>query len=318
MIGETGGNARNESMGILMKSAIAAPGPPPHPGGESGAPVATFWGVRGSLPTPGPDTAIYGGNTSCIEIGLPGRDPTSLLLIDAGSGLVRLGRSRDWSSVKRIDLLLTHLHHDHVIGMPFCKAFYRSDIELHLWCGNLGGATAEAALDRMFAPPLFPLTLADLPARKIHHGFRAGETIDVGGMTIRTAPLRHPSGATGYRFDAGRGSLAVITDIEHCDGPPDAEVVELCKGVDTLVYDTMLEECDYGRCKGWGHSTLSAGLALAEAAACRRFVGFHHAPEHDDAMMAAREQRLQAAWPSAIMAREGMTLVSAPANETTR
>jgi phosphoribosyl 1,2-cyclic phosphodiesterase len=315
MIEGTGGNVCRESMGIRMKPAIAALGAPPLPGGEGVAPAATFWGVRGSLPTPGPDTAVYGGNTSCIEIGLPGRDHASLLLIDAGSGLVPLARSRDWSGLKRVDLLLTHLHHDHILGLPFFKPFYRSAVELHLWCGNLDGETAEAALDRMFAPPLFPLTMADLPARKIHHGFRAGETIDVGGAKIRTAPLLHPSGATGYRFDAGGGSLAVITDIEHPEGPPDRPVVALCRGVDTLVYDTMLEECDYGRCKGWGHSTLSAGVELAKAAGARRFIGFHHAPEHDDAVMAAREKRLQAALPGSSMAREGMKVfgsISAP------
>jgi phosphoribosyl 1,2-cyclic phosphodiesterase len=136
--------------------------------------------------------------------------------------------------------------------------------------------------------------------------------LDIGGVKIRTVPLNHPSGATGYRFDGAAGSLAVITDIEHCDGRPDAAVLALCRKVDTLVYDSMLEESDFGRCRGWGHSTVSAGVALARAAGARRLVGCHHAPEHDDAHMAERERRLQEAWPEALMAREGARLVCAP------
>ncbi|MGL5115651.1 MAG: MBL fold metallo-hydrolase, partial [Beijerinckiaceae bacterium] len=313
-----GAIATCEVMGIAMKPAIAASGELPGADSRTVAPAVTFWGVRGSMPTPGPGTVVFGGNTCCLEIALPDRDATSALILDAGSGMAALARSRDWSAVTRIDLLLSHLHHDHVLGLPFCKMLYRQDVDLHIWCGNLGGETAERALDRMFSPPLFPLTMADLPARQIHHGFKAGETIDIGGNKVRTALLRHPSGSTGYRFDAVGGSLAIITDIEHCDGPPDANVVTLCKGVDTLVYDSMLAAPDYTRCKGWGHSTLEAGVALAETAGARRLVGFHHSPEHDDMIMAAREARLQAVWPSALMAREGMTLVCAPSIETTR
>jgi phosphoribosyl 1,2-cyclic phosphodiesterase len=277
------------------------------------APAVTFWGVRGSLPTAGPGTALFGGNTTCLEVEAPAAGAEARrFIIDAGSGIRLLGRGRDWTDVGRIDLLLTHLHHDHVIGLPFFKPMFIPGMDIHLWCGNLGGATAEVALGRMFSPPLFPLTLAQLPARLVFHGFRAGETLDMGGVAIRTVPLNHPSGATGYRFDGPGGSLAVITDIEHGDGAPCPRVAALCRGVDTLVYDSMLDEQDYSRCRGWGHSTATAGTLLAEAAGARRIIGCHHAPEHDDATMIERERRLQAAWPCSFMAREGMRVVAAP------
>jgi phosphoribosyl 1,2-cyclic phosphodiesterase len=189
---------------------------------------------------------------------------------------------------------------------------FRAGMEIHVWCGNLGGETAEAALDRMFSPPLFPMRLEQLPAQLVFHGFRAGETLDIGGVGIRTVLLNHPSGATGYRFDGSGGSLAVITDIEHGDAAPCPQVAALCRDVDTLIYDSMLEDGDYGRCRGWGHSTATAAIALGNSANARRLVGCHHAPEHTDAMMAERETRLQAAWPGALMAREGMRLVCAP------
>jgi phosphoribosyl 1,2-cyclic phosphodiesterase len=285
----------------------------PAPSQQARVPVVTFWGVRGSLPVPGPGTVVFGGNTTCLEVETPSGDGTRRFIIDAGSGMQPLGRSRDWSGIKRLDLLLTHLHHDHVIGLPFFNSMSAKDIVIHVWCGNLGGESAEAALRSMFSAPLFPVSLEGFPAKFRFHGFRAGATLDIEGVSIRTAPLEHPSGATGYRFDGDGGSLAIITDIEHRADAPDPAVIALCKGADTLVYDSMFEETDYNRCRGWGHSTAKAGIALAMAAGVRQFVGFHHAPEHDDTIMADRERRLRAAWPESLMAREGMRLICTPA-----
>jgi phosphoribosyl 1,2-cyclic phosphodiesterase len=279
---------------------------------QADAPAVTFWGVRGSIPAPGPDTAVYGGNTTCLEVELSARAGSRRFIVDAGSGLAPLGRSRDWSGVSRVDILLTHLHHDHIIGLPFFKPMFMSGMEIHLWCGNLDGATAEAALSTIFAPPLFPLRLDQFPATLVFHGFHAGDTIDADGALLRTVLLNHPSGATGYRFEGRDGSLAVITDIEHGNALPCPNVTALCRDVDTLIYDSMLDEADYSRCRGWGHSTASAAVELARAAGARQLVGCHHAPEHTDAVMADREARLRAAWPGALMAREGMRLVCAP------
>jgi phosphoribosyl 1,2-cyclic phosphodiesterase len=275
------------------------------------APAVTFWGVRGSLPAPGPETAIYGGNTTCLEIDIGGRTGETLI-VDAGSGIAALGRSRDWSGRQRIDLLLTHLHHDHIIGLPFFKPMFMPGMEIHIWCGNLDGATAEAALSAMFAPPLFPIQLDRFPARLVFHGFKAGETLMVAGTPVHTVLLNHPSGATGYRVNGADGSLAIITDIEHGEAAPCPNVAALCRDVDTLIYDSMLDETDYNRCRGWGHSTATAAVTLARAAKARRLVGCHHAPEHTDTVMAEREARLAAAWPGAVMAREGMRLICAP------
>lgn len=124
------------------------------------APEAVFWGVRGSIPVPGPRTVNFGGNTSCIEV----RTGEGRFIVDAGSGLVALGREADWAGDEPIHLLLTHLHHDHVLGLPFFGPVFQKGREIHLWCGNLGGASAQSALDRMFAPPLFPFCVSEAPA----------------------------------------------------------------------------------------------------------------------------------------------------------
>jgi phosphoribosyl 1,2-cyclic phosphodiesterase len=132
---------------------------------------------------------------------------------------------------------------------------------------------------------------------------------------VRTVALRHPSGATGYRFDGAAGSAAIITDIEHDGhaavdslGDPCPQVAALCDGVDTLVYDTMLMASEYGGCRGWGHSTVEAALALMQLARARRLVGFHHSPQHDDAIMEVRDAGLAAIAPGSLMAREGLLL----------
>ncbi len=275
------------------------------------APRLTFWGVRGSFPVPGAHVARYGGNTPCVEVGLGG----DRIIIDAGTGLIPLGREMlAGGGSEPVHILLTHLHHDHVGALPFFKPVFQKDREIHLWCGNLDGETAEAALERLFSPPLFPIRLEDLSARIVHHGFRAGETLSVAGHAVRTAPLRHPSGATGYRFDFGKGSLAVVTDIEHeGDGQaPDPAVLALCAGVDSIVYDMMMDEHQFPACRGWGHSTPRAGARLAELAGARRLIGFHHGPTDDDDAMDAREAALQALFASSLMAREGLALVAAP------
>jgi phosphoribosyl 1,2-cyclic phosphodiesterase len=239
------------------------------------------------------------------------------VIVDAGTGLRALGNSREWLPATDVHLLLTHLHHDHVIGLPFFKPLHVPGMTLHIWCGNLEGETAEAALRCMFAPPLFPFRLDQVKARIVFHGFRAGETIEVTGEQIATVALKHPSGATGYRFGDDPGALAIITDIEHELRGPDPALVDFCRGVDTVLYDTMLAETDYGSCKGWGHSTAAEAIKLMKASKARRLVGFHHDPGAGDSEMTCRESAMQESWPESLMAREGQKLTCSAALQVT-
>ena len=166
-----------------------------------------FWGVRGSIPVSGPEYAAFGGRTCCVKV----RCGERLFVVDAGTGIAPLGRfltggvcPPDDGPGSVIDLLLSHLHLDHVMGLPFfAPALGRlNTIRIHV--GNLGGADGREALDRLFSPPLFPVRLDELPARFVYTGFRAGETLSFDdGLQVATCPLFHPDGASAYRFDFG-------------------------------------------------------------------------------------------------------------------
>ena len=265
-----------------------------------------FWGARGSYPTPGPATLRYGGNTPCVEI----RMGRTLFIVDAGSGIEPLGRALCGHTPAEITILLSHLHHDHVMGLPFFAPALEAGCRIRIFCGNLGGDSPRAALDRMFSPPLFPMMLSEFPAKFEFIGFRAGETLRFGGgVEIATCPLHHPGGATGYRFDHGGRRVCYLSDMEHTtDGPPD-RLIRFCSGADLLIYDAMYTDHQYRACKGWGHSTWREGVRRARAAGAREIAAFHHNTAHDDDRLDLIGAQLGAALPGSFVAREGVELV---------
>lgn len=266
-----------------------------------------FWGVRGSVGVAGPGTNIYGGHTSCIEVSAGGRR----FIIDAGTGLVPFGMQLEARAGDHFDILLTHLHHDHVIGLMLFAPCFVPGVTIDIYCGNLGGESAEESLKRLFSPPLFPVTFDALPSKVRFIGFSAGEVLTIGGLEIPTCPLNHPDGATGYRFDVGDASAVVLTDMEHegdASDPMSASLVSFSEGAGVIVYDATFDEDDYPRYRGWGHSTWEAGVALARAAQAGSLVCFHHAPEYDDARIALMEKKMKADFSGGSFAREGETL----------
>ena len=269
-----------------------------------------FWGVRGSIPASGPGFTAYGGHTPCVEV----RCGERLFVVDAGTGLAPLGAALAAAPPAEIDLLLSHLHLDHIGGLPFFKPLFRGGATVRIHCGNLDGETAEAALDRVFSPPTFPIRLGDLPGRVEHVGFRAGETLHFAdGATVPTIALQHPGGSTGYRFAHGGRALAYISDIEHGDDWPPETLVAFVRGADLVIYDGMFTEQEYPPCRGWGHSTWEKGVALARAADVKALALFHLHPAHDDETLGRIERRLKEAMPTAFVAREGHALELDPA-----
>jgi phosphoribosyl 1,2-cyclic phosphodiesterase len=232
-----------------------------------------------------------------------------LFIVDAGSGLVPLGLDLVGNCPPVVDILLSHLHLDHIGGLPFFKPAMRQGNRVRVHCGNLGGRTAEDALRRVYSPPLFPVTLEQLPGTFEHFGFKAGETLDFAdGARVATCALQHPSGATGYRFDHGGRSVCYVSDIEHETPWPPEPLRRFVEGADLVIYDGMFSEAEYGRCRGWGHSTWQAGVALCREAGAKRVALFHLHPLHDDATLLAVESELRKAMPGSFIAREGQSL----------
>jgi len=267
-----------------------------------------FWGVRGSMCVSGPEFTEFGGHTLCLEV----RCGARLFIVDAGSGLAALGRTLAASAPAEIDLLLSHLHLDHVMGLPFFKpAILGQDRVIRTYCGHLGGEGAQSTFDKLFSPPVFPVGLKDLPTRFEHHGFHAGETLVFpGGEVVETHALNHPGGATAYRFNHGGRSACYLTDLEHTEPWPDPSLVKFVRGADLVIYDGMFAEAEYSCCKGWGHSTWDKGVELCRAADAASLAIVHHCPGHTDADLREIEAELQSVMPTAFLARErqGVTL----------
>lgn len=264
--------------------------------------TAYFWGVRGSFSTCGSEFYEFGGNTPCVEVRLGKR----LFVIDAGTGFPMMGREICKEAPLRIDLLLSHLHIDHIGGLMMCKHLLLNDKRtIRTYCGNLDGETAEAALNKLYSPPLFPITMDVLPASFEHVGFRSGETLTFeDGIAIRTVSLPHPGGATGYRFDYRGRSICYLSDLEHSGTWPNPALVDFSNNTDLIIFDGMFCHSDYRGHEGWGHSTWYKGIELCRAAGARALAIFHLNPCYDDKRIRKMEQDMQREMPEAFVARE--------------
>lgn len=248
----------------------------------------TLWGTRGSLATPGPETARYGGNTACVEI----RGPEgSVLVLDAGTGIRKLGAALG-GSLRRVDLLLTHLHMDHIQGLGFFEPIFDPKVEVHIWGPASTTLSLRARLSRYLSPPLFPVWLRDLPSRVIFHEVPTGHAEQVGEFRISSALVCHPGPTVGYRIETSDVTLAYIPDHEPSLGvrsfPSSGEWtsgIGIAAGVDLLIHDAQYSAAEYPLHLGWGHSSLTQAFQFAALAGVTTLVPFHHDPGNDDEML---------------------------------
>ena len=247
----------------------------------------TLWGTRGSLPTPEPETVKYGGNTSCVEV--CGADGTRLVL-DAGTGIRRLGAKLGPDS-GRVDLLLSHLHMDHIQGLGFFRPLDQPGQEVHIWGPPSTTLDLHARLSRYLSPPLFPVRLRDLPCRLSLHDVPL-DGFQIGSLRITVALVCHPGPTVGYRITEGHSSVVYLSDHEPAlgkqrfpDSPEWTSGFDLAAGADLLIHDSQYSAAEYPEHVGWGHSALPHAVAFAAATGVKRLVTFHHDPGHDDAAL---------------------------------
>lgn len=273
----------------------------------------TFYGVRGSVPAPGPQTARYGGNTSCVEVRLA---DGSTLALDAGTGLRALGNTLiNEGRASSVHLLLSHTHWDHVLGLPFFAPLWST--ENHLIVYPLANDAQERFQRNIFDDIHFPVSANDIPA-KVEFVKPESAEWRVGSATVRRIFLNHPGGAQGFRIDDDDGSsIAYLTDNELGSKNAKISVDELAHfadGVDLLIHDSQYILADMPRKLGWGHSVVDDVLTLGVMAEPAKLALFHHDPDRDDDALDAigdRAQRWMAEHSGStdlIVASEGMTL----------
>jgi phosphoribosyl 1,2-cyclic phosphodiesterase len=283
-----------------------------------------FWGTRGSIPSPGPNTVRYGGNTPCTELRTAAGH---LVILDAGTGIRELGRSliaRANGGAIEGDIFLTHAHWDHIQGLPFFAPIFQRGNHFTIW----GSAALETSIDRVvrdqMSPVVFPVTFDELAAAVDFNEIRPGST-HANGVMVSAFDVRHPGGALGYRLAdpaTPDRSLVYISDNELGDASkyPQSpatwrdELVAWARGATVLVHDATYTTEEYDHHRGWGHSTDVEAVALALDIGAETLVLFHHKPErHDDevdarvaaaqALVAARRATL-----TVVAAAEGLTL----------
>lgn len=267
----------------------------------------TFWGVRGSVACASPEYMRYGGNTSCLEVGVG----EHRFILDAGTGIRPLSKRFLQNDVRNITLLLTHSHWDHINGFPFFRPAYDPKRRMHVMAGHLQrqGLRIENVLGQHMQEPVFPVPLEAMKAIVEFEDFAAGDSFSLfPDVKVRTAPLNHPNAATGYRIEHAGRSLCYVTDTEHTPGKPDQAVLGLIEGADLVVYDSTYTDEEFPARVGWGHSTWNEGMRLCRTANVGRFAIFHHDPDHTDDVMERIEREALASWDRTVVTRDNMTI----------
>jgi phosphoribosyl 1,2-cyclic phosphodiesterase len=269
----------------------------------------TFWGVRGSIACPGPETVKYGGNTPCVEMCVGG----TRLIFDGGTGMRVLGQSLLSKMPVEGHIFFTHSHWDHIQGFPFFTPAFIKGNCFHIY-GAIApnNATVEQRLNDQMLHPNFPVPLQIMGADLKFYDVEIGKPIQIGkDISVESALLNHPGQAVGYRVNWKGYSAAYVTDTEHFPDHLDENVLFLARNADVFIYDATYTDEEYYSEKaskvGWGHSTWQEAVKIAKAAGVKHLFIFHHDPLHRDDFLDQVGEQVAKAFPNGLMAKEGMT-----------
>jgi len=253
---------------------------------ESSAATVRFWGVRGSIPTPGPSTLRYGGNTTCVEL----RVGSEIIVIDAGSGIRALGGSlvREFGAAPiSLTLLITHTHWDHIQGFPFFPPAFGKNNRIRV----IGPKSDPDGLQGVFEKQMdgkrcFPVALGIMPAQISFEQLDKDQGIQfqIGEINVTSCPTSHPGGCLAYRFETPAGGIVFLSDHET-GGDDESRILEFIKGAKILIADAQYDVSEMGTRKGWGHGCTDDVVSLALTAGVQQLYLFHHDPTHDDAFI---------------------------------
>jgi|SRR5665213_1632081 len=264
-----------------------------------------FWGVRGSVPTPSSQNMGYGGNTSCLELRLPGGE---VLVIDGGTGVRSLGVKLAQEAMGKpfdLHLFLTHFHWDHIQGLPFFLPLYAAENTVTFYSMKKPEETREI-LEGQMNSPYFPVDFRFLPAKR-NFVEVVGKTFTFGQTEVTSMPLNHPQGCHGYIFKHNGRKLVFASDLEHGDPAFDQILLDAAQDADVLIFDAQFTPEEYPRHRGWGHSTWQHATQVARQTGAKTLILFHHDPSHTDEMMDKILLKAREEFPQTFLAAEGKT-----------
>ncbi len=244
-----------------------------------------FWGVRGSIPTPGAGTVHYGGNTSCVEV----RVGRQIIILDAGTGLRPLGRellAESGGHPLNLTLLLTHTHWDHIQGLPFFGPIYNSHCRLKIWGCEGARKGLTSILTGQMESTYFPVSFGTLPSNIEIHELKKFD-FKIGSIRVKAMRANHPGVCVGYKLFTPHGTIAYFPDNESRVGGPDRGMIEFLRDTDVLILDSQYDSTEYKQHAGWGHGCVDDSVELALQANVKRLCLFHHEPDHNDKQMDA-------------------------------
>ena len=264
-----------------------------------------FWGVRGSIPTPGDSFVKFGGNTSCVELHVNDQ----IIIFDMGSGLMNLGNQLLKKNIKKFDILVSHFHYDHTCGLPFFSPAYNKGCEFSIRAGieKTRSKTLEV-LKKQISSPSFPITVDKFLAKIKFYDFEIGKDFYINNIKIKTTSLNHPDGAVGYRVENNEKSICYITDHEHDIKNKNKNLLDFLSDADVLIYDSTYDDNNFKSFIGWGHSTWQEATRLAKQCNIKKLFIFHHNPDNDDKKMEQIENICKKMDNNFIVAKEGMSI----------
>jgi len=278
----------------------------------------TFWGVRGSRPSPNKYTVLHGGNTACVEMQIDNRT----IIFDGGTGLIELGHklidnatALNANSKIKADMFLSHIHWDHIQGIPFFTPMYQAGNQFNIYGENKYGSTLQALIEAQMQPPHFPITMDTMSASRHYHEVTADQAINLGdSIYISTFAVNHPNGCLAYRLQYGNSSVVYCTDTEPMAGLQAEQFLKFINNADVLIYDSHYTDDEYsgtvdGQSKhGWGHSTWNEAVQISKLANICQLVLFHHKENRTDNDLHQIEAQAKQQFINTVAAREGMII----------
>lgn len=244
--------------------------------------IIRCWGARGSIPVSGGEYLRYGGDTTCIEIRTKNDE---IIIIDAGSGIRRLGNKLLAEGRQQFTMMFTHAHWDHLLGFPFFKPIYTEGTRITLYGCPFAQASIKQMISRIMTPPNFPVRFEDIRTEITYHE-SCSDRFTIGSVAVYSIPLNHPNQGQGYRFEEDGKSFIFLTDNElayiHPGGRAYDDYRDFSRGADLLIHDAEYREEDYRKTRTWGHSVYTDALALALDAGVKRLGLFHHNQDRSD------------------------------------